>query len=142
MSGVHESFRDHGVQKTASDRSFGIVFAVVFGLIAAAQWYFNRPEWAFGLGCASAAFLAAALIFPRILAPMNWGWTRFGLLLHKVTNPIILGAIFFLVCTPMGVVMRLFGFDPLRTKLDPSADSYWIDRDPPGPAPDTMPNQF
>ncbi|WP_421880200.1 SxtJ family membrane protein [Pacificispira sp.] len=142
MSGVHESFRDHGVQKTASDRSFGIVFAVVFGLIAAAQWYFDRTEWAFGLGCASAAFLAAALIFPRVLAPMNWVWTRFGLLLHKVTNPIILGAIFFLVCTPMGVVMRLFGFDPLRTKLDPSADSYWIDRDPPGPAPDTMSNQF
>ncbi|WP_420419930.1 SxtJ family membrane protein [Pacificispira sp.] len=142
MTGVHESFRDHGGQKTASDRSFGIVFAVVFGVIAAAQWYFDRPEWAVGLGCASAAFLAAALIVPKILAPMNWVWTRFGLLLHKVTNPIILGAIFFLVCTPMGVVMRLFGFDPLRTKLDPSADSYWIDRDPPGPAPDTMPNQF
>lgn len=142
MSGAHESYREHGELKTASDRSFGIVFAVVFGVVAAAQWYFGRPGWALGLAGGSLTFLGAALIVPKVLAPLNWVWTRFGLLLHKITNPIILGAIFFLVCAPMGVVMRLFGFDPLRTKLDPSAESYWIERDPPGPAPDTMPNQF
>lgn len=138
----HENLRDHGPKKTATDKSFGLVFATVFGLIAAYQAYAGRYDWAAGLAVAAGLFLVLALIRPRLLAPFNKLWTRFGLLLHKVTNPLIMGLIYFVVCTPMGVVMRLFGFDPLRRKLDPDAESYWIERDPPGPTPESMKYQF
>lgn len=141
-SGSHENYHDHGVQKTATNKSFGIVFAVVFVLIAAIQISAGRMLPAAILAVAALIFLLLALFQPRLLSPLNRVWTKFGLLLHKVTNPILMGVIFFLACTPMGVGMRLFGFDPLRRKFDPAAESYWITRDPAGPPPDSMKNQF
>lgn len=141
--GSHETYRDQGPRKKASDRSFGFVFAVVFAIIAAAQAYFMRLDWALGLASVALLFAVVAMVRPSILKPLNWLWTRFGLLLHKITNPIILGAIFFLVCAPMGMAMRLFGFDPLRTRArGPAPDSYWISREPPGPEPESMTRQF
>jgi hypothetical protein len=67
---------------------------------------------------------------------------KFGALLHSVVSPLVLGAIYFLVFTPVAWAMRLSGRDILRRKLDSTAQSYWIKRDPPGPAPDSLPNQF
>jgi hypothetical protein len=67
---------------------------------------------------------------------------RLGWVLGKIVSPIVLGALFFLAVLPMGLFMRLRGKDLLRLKMDPSAKSYWIERTPPGPAPDTMKNQF
>ena len=67
---------------------------------------------------------------------------EFGLLLHRVTNPLLMGLVFFLAVTPTAFIMRLMGKDPLRLRIDRSAKSYWIDREPPGPEPDTMRNQF
>lgn len=90
----------------------------------------------------SVVFLFFALAFPKALAPLNWVWTRFGLLLHKLVSPLILGLLFFVVFTPVGVIMRLFGADPLRLRSDAKAQSYWIDRAPPGPAPDSLKDQF
>ena len=60
----------------------------------------------------------------------------------KIMAPIIMGALLYLVVTPIGLLMRLFGKDPLRLKMDPSSKSYWIKRDPPGPAPESMSDQF
>ncbi|MBI1243533.1 MAG: hypothetical protein GC202_00875 [Alphaproteobacteria bacterium] len=91
---------------------------------------------------ASAAFLAAALIYPRLLAPANRLWTKLGLLLYHVMNPLVMGLLFFTVITPMALVARALGKDFLRMRRDPAATSYWIFRDPPGPAPDTMKRQF
>jgi hypothetical protein len=65
-----------------------------------------------------------------------------GLLMAKVVSPIALGILFYLVFMPVGLVMRLSGKDPLRLKFDPAAKSYWIDREPPGPPPNSMTNQF
>lgn len=138
----HENLRDHGPKKTATDKSFGLVFATVFALIAAFQTYAGRLDWAVGLAGAAVLMLILAFMKPALLAPLNKIWSKFGLLLHKVTNPLIMGMIYFVVCTPMGVVMRIFGYDPLRTKMDPEAETYWIKRDPPGPTPDTMKHQF
>ena len=64
------------------------------------------------------------------------------MLLHIVVNPLVMGFLFFVTVTPTALVMRLFGKDPLRLRLDKSADSYWIERTPPGPAPETMRQQF
>ena len=93
-------------------------------------------------GIASLVFLVFALLIPQALAPLNWVWTKFGLLLHKLVSPVVLGVLFFLVFTPIGIIIRLFGSDPLRLRFDSQAPSYWIMRSPPGPAPDSLKNQF
>lgn len=90
----------------------------------------------------TAAFFLAALARPRILAPLNRLWLRVGLLLHACLSPVILGLVFYTTVTPIGLVRRLLGADPLRLRLDRDAVTYWIERDPPGPAPDTMRRQF
>jgi hypothetical protein len=77
-----------------------------------------------------------------VLAPLNKLWTKLGLLMGKVMAPIVLGLLLYLVVTPVGLLVRLFGGDPLKLKLDKNSKSYWVTREPPGPAPDTMSNQF
>ena len=128
--------------KLPSDRSFGITFVVVFALIAAWQAWHGREASSTTLGGLSAVFLLIALWRPTLLHGLNRAWMKFGALLHSVVNPVVLGAIYFLVFTPVGWGMRLAGRDALSRKLDSTAKSYWIKRDPPGPPPDSLPNQF
>jgi len=125
----------------SSNRSFGIIFTVFFVVVGLWPSIRGGPvrTWALGL---SGLFLIATLLWPPILTPLNRLWSRLGLLLHRVTNPVIMGLMFYGVLTPMGVVMRRLGRDPLRRRFEPDAQSYWIDRRPPGPAPQTMTNQF
>jgi hypothetical protein len=65
-----------------------------------------------------------------------------ALLLAKITNPVIMGILFFLIVAPIGLLMRMAGKRPLPLGFDPAAPSYWIKRDPPGPLPGSMKNQF
>jgi hypothetical protein len=90
----------------------------------------------------AAVFLAAAYLAPRLLAPLNRLWFKFGLLLHHIVNPIVMALIFFGAVLPTALMVRLFGKDLLRLKRDASAKSYWIERDPPGPEPQSMTRQF
>ena len=90
----------------------------------------------------SLVFLVAALAIPSVLAPLNRLWLTIGLLLHRLVSPVVLGIIFFGVVTPTGLVMRALGKDPLRLKLEPRATTYWIDRQPRGPSPDSLRDQF
>ena len=69
------------------------------------------------------------------LAPLNRLWAKFGLLLHHVISPVFLGILFYVCITPIGFLMRLTGKDPMRRRFEPEAKSYWIVREPPGPAP-------
>ncbi len=137
----HESYERSEDVRGSSDRSFGIVFAVVFGVIGLLPLAFGGGArlWSLGVG---AAFLLVALAMPSILAPLNRLWLRFGLLLHRIVSPLVLGIMFFLVITPMGLVMRAFGKDLLRLRFDKAAPSYWIARTPPGPPPDSLTEQF
>jgi hypothetical protein len=125
-----------------SERSFGLTFVGFFALVAAGQAWAGRPAVAGILGGAAALTLLVTLARPLLLRPLNRTWMKFGALMHAVVNPIVLGAMFFVVLAPIGIVMRLFGRDALRRRLDPQAPSYWVKRDPPGPAPDSLPNQF
>lgn len=124
-----------------SERSFGLVFAVVFSVVA--LWPLKSGGelrlWAL---VTAAAFLVVSLAAPKLLKPLNLVWFKFGLLLHKIMSPLIMGLLFFVTVTPIGVLMRATGKDPMRLKRDPAATSYWITRDPPGPAPASMKNQF
>ncbi len=83
-----------------------------------------------------------AFAAPQVLAPLNRLWFKLGLLLHKIVNPIVLGIMFYVVVTPTGLIMRLLGKDLLRLKRDPAAASYWIERTPPGPKPESLGDQF
>ncbi|HXF47570.1 MAG TPA: SxtJ family membrane protein [Burkholderiaceae bacterium] len=138
---THESLQRGDEVHGSSDRAFGLVFATVFLIIATYPLLFGGPIRLWSLAVC-AAFAAAAFLAPGLLAPLNRLWTRFGLLLHRIVSPIVLGIMFFAVITPMGVLMRLLGKDPLRLRFDTQTQSYWIERRPPGPKPDSFPDQF
>jgi hypothetical protein len=127
--------------KTSSDRAFGGVFAVVFALLGGWPLLDGAPPhlwaWALALG-----FAFVALLRPTWLAPLNRLWTRFGLFLHKIVNPLVLGVIFLVAILPIGLLFKLLGKDPMRLRRRPDAGSYWIERHPPGPAADSLPRQF
>lgn len=125
-----------------SDRSFGFTFVVVFAAIAIWQGWAGRIAVAAIFTGLSAVILVVALARPALLNPLNRAWMKFGAVLHAIVNPVVLGAMFFLLITPIGIAMRLFGRDALRRRLDRTAQSYWIKRDPPGPPPDSLPHQF
>ena len=140
-SQLHEDFSREEHIQAGTDRGFGLVFAGFFAILSAISWWRDHTGWHYLLPIA-AAFLIVAYTMPRLLAPLNRLWLKFGLLLYKVMNPLILGLLFFVTIMPIGLVMRAFGKDFLRLKLDRSAKTYWIERTPPGPAPETMKNQF
>ena len=138
---MHEDLDRAEEIKLSSDRSFGIVFLLVF--LAMGIWMVlgSHPEgWLFLAG--SVILFVVTLARPSILNPLNRAWFKFGLLLGQVVNPLILGVVFFLVITPMAVIRRLLGKDSLRLKSKPSLESYWIDRNPLGPKPGSMTRQF
>ena len=137
----HEDMSREDEVEGSSDRAFGFVFAAVFLIIAA--WpliHSGAPRW-WSVGVA-AAFGLVAVVKPVLLAGANKLWMKFGLLLAKVVSPIALGILFYIVFMPIGLLMRVSGKDPLRLKFDPAAQSYWIPREPPGPPPTSMTNQF
>jgi len=127
--------------KPGSDRAFGVVFAVVFLLVALWPLFGGAPPRAWAIAVA-AAFALCAWLVPRVLAPMNRLWFRFGELLHRIVSPVALGVIFFGVITPYAVVMRLFGRDELLLRKRSARPSYWVRREPPGPPPHSFHNQF
>jgi len=90
----------------------------------------------------SALVALVTVAAPSLLTVPNRLWLRFGLLLHRIVSPVVLGIMFYLVVMPMGLLMRALGKDFLRLRRNDSAESYWIKRDPPGPEPASMSNQF
>lgn len=138
---AHESLQRHEEIHGSSNRAFGLVFAAVFLIIGTYPLLFGGHVRVWSLAVCF-AFAAAALALPGVLTPLNKAWTRLGLLLHRIVSPIVLGIMFFAVVTPMGIVMRLFGKDPLRLRFDAQTQTYWIERRPPGPKPDSLPDQF
>jgi predicted membrane metal-binding protein len=141
----HENLAQRDDVKVGSERSFGLVFTVVFIIIALFPLLTVSDQegtirvWAL---IVAAFFTVTALTMPRFLAPLNKLWFHFGLLLHKIVSPLVMGLLFFVTVTPIGLLMRTLGKTPLKLEFDKDADSYWILRDPPGPAPDTMKRQF
>lgn len=138
---AHEDLSREQRVEGSSDRSFAVVFVVVFLIISLwPLWSGGTPRgWAAGV---AAVLAAVALLKPAILAPLNRLWLRFGLLLGKIVGPIALGVVYFLVLAPIGILARVLGKDSLRLKPQPAATTYWKPRQPPGPAPQSMNRQF
>ena len=123
--------------KISSNRSFGIVFFIVFLLIALYPLLKGNDLRIWSL-LISFIFLALGLINSKILTPLNRLWFKFGLLLGRFISPLIMGIIFFVVVTPIGIIMRLLKKDLLNLKYN-KKETYWIDKS--GPK-SKMKNQF
>ena len=123
--------------KIGSNRSFGIVFFIVFLLISIYPLINNESIRIWSL-VVSLIFLFLSIINSNFLLPLNKLWFKFGIFLGKIISPIIMGIIFFSVVTPIGLIMRLFGKDVLNLKLS-DYKSYWIKKT--GPK-SKMKNQF
>jgi hypothetical protein len=144
MSGsqeTHESSRLETEIQAGSERSFGIVFAVAFAIVG------TLPLWSGGAVrvwalVVAVLFMITAFTAPKLLRPLNLLWFRFGLLLHAVVNPLVMGLLFFLTVTPIALIMRWMGKDPLHRSFDANARSYWVERDSSELTPDTMRRQF
>ena len=112
--------------KISSNRSFGIVFFIFF-LILALWPLINQGNIRLSFFVISIIFLILGIINSKILTPLNNLWFKFGLLLGKIVSPVVMGAIFFLVVTPTGIIMRLIGKDLLNLKKNKS-NTYWVEK--------------
>lgn len=137
----HEDLTEHVEAPASSDRAFGLVFAGFFLLVGGwplvtggvVRW------WSFGL---ASIFLALAVVRPTVLHPLNAAWTLAGRRLGRITNSLVAGILFYGVFGPIGLALRLLGRDLLRLRRDPAVRSYWIERRPPGPTPESLIDQF
>jgi hypothetical protein len=140
-SATHEDFyREHEV-RTSSDRTFGLVVAAFFAALALVPMLLYRAPRIWALPIA-AAFLLVAIIRPVLLAPLNKLWGQLGLLLNRITNPVIMVILFYGAVTPIAFLMRIAGKDQLGLEWKPEARSYWVPRTPPGQPPESMRDQF
>ena len=110
--------------KTSSNKSFGLVFFVLFMIIA--LWPLlndgNIRIWSI---IVSIIFLILGLFNSKILTPFNKLWMRLGILLGAIVSPIVMGIVYFAVITPIGLIMKLFGKDVLNLKIDKNKNTYW-----------------
>ena len=123
-----------------SDRKFGFVIGGALMVASAISTYHQHAVGPY-FGGAGLLFILAACFFPSVLHPLNRGWMALGRLMGMVVTPIILGLLFFVLFTPIGMLMRLFGRDALRMKLDRSGASYWVAREQPGSTPESFREQ-
>ena len=123
--------------KLPSNRNFGIVFFIVFLIIA--LWPILKQNeiriWSLII---SFIFFVLGLINSKLLTPLNKLWFKFGILLGNIIAPIVMGIVFFLVVTPTGLIMRFFRKDILKLKKN-NSDTYWINKDNTN---NSMRNQF
>ncbi len=131
----------HTETRMGSERSFGIVFAIVFTIIAFFPMLGDGNPFWWSLAIAS-VFLALGLIRPSTLRPLNVVWFKFGLLLNRIISPIVIGLLFFVTVVPTGLIIRLMGGDLLKKKLDPNAQTYWIPVDKENAPQSSMRKQF
>ena len=115
--------------KISSNKSFGIVFSIFFLLISVYLLLNNNPIYYWSL-FVSFIFLVLGLMNSKILSPLNLLWFKFGILLGKIVSPVVMGIIFFLVVTPISIILKIFRKDVLNLKFN-NNKTYWIVKDGP-----------
>jgi hypothetical protein len=138
---LHEDLRREDVTAAPSERKFGLTLGAIFALIAVVKAFEHSP-WSFAWGALAIALIGSALLRPHLLAAPNRIWLKIGLLLHRIVNPLIMAILFYGTILPIGLLMRAFGKDPLRRRLDKSAASYWLPRPDARPPVEAMRQQF
>jgi hypothetical protein len=112
------------MKRTGLNRSFGLLLAGVFTLLSVMAYWENRQSYVFWAALV-AVFLVISLFMPRVLAPLRRAWLRFGRLLGRIMNPVLLGVIYALVFIPFGRLMRLFRRDALARRRTRPTETYW-----------------
>ena len=124
--------------KISSNRSFGLLFFIVF--LAISLWPLKSQEdlrlWAFILAL---IFFVLGILNSKFLTPLNKLWMKFGIFLGSIISPFVMGVVFFMVVTPIGLIMRFLGKDLLRIKKNKFVSTYWISREKQN---NTMKRQF
>lgn len=138
---LHEDLARQDEAVGSSDRAFGLTLAVACLLLGTIRLILGHSYAAWWLG-AGLLLLGLALFWRAPLKPLNRLWLRLGLVLYRVVNPIVMLLLFVTTIIPIGAMLRLSGKDPLRLRRDPATPSYWLPRQPPGPDPKSMINQF
>jgi hypothetical protein len=110
----------------SAGRKFGLTVGIAFGVFAGIAWWRGHPTTTTVLGSLGGALVLAALVAPAMLGPIDRAWMKLALLISKVTTPIFMGVIYFVVLTPVGVVRRLFGNNSLVHRDGPHG--VWLDR--------------
>jgi hypothetical protein len=122
-----ETYAAADAVRPGSERTFGLVFVVVFALLGGWAWYHEyRPVFVYAAAGLAALFLLLAFLAPAILRPLNRIWFGLGMLLHHIVNPIVMTALFWLALVPTAVIARLCGRRFMPTKFDRAASSYWV----------------
>jgi len=137
---LHEQF-DRTEERKLSDRPAGIGLACTFALVACAPLLRHGGVrwWAL---CVSGGLLLLSLLRPGVLHPVAWLGRKLADILGRAIGLITLALLFYLVITPCGLARRIFVRDPLGCRIDKKRKSYWVERQPPGPAPESMAHQF
>jgi Saxitoxin biosynthesis operon protein SxtJ len=121
-----------------SNRRFGLILAAACIIFYALGLRYGSGHLAWLV--AAAVFLLIAVLMPRILQPLKNLWMKLGGLLHKAVSPVLLSLFYYLGVVPIGLIMQMLRMDPLRLK--PNKKTYWVERKPPGPEPETMAELF
>jgi hypothetical protein len=108
-----------------SNRAFGLTFFIVLATIATVRWWFT-DRVSLSISVVAGLFLIAALIWSPYLLPLNWLWTRFSHAMAVASNHAILALTFFLIIWPVGVMMRIFGKDPMERRFNSELESYFV----------------
>jgi hypothetical protein len=144
MTSLHEDFGRSEEVRGSSDRGFGLTVGGILLVIAVVRTWLHDGYGTVELVLApiGIALVGLGLVWPQSLAGLNRAWTKLGLLMFKVISPVVLALMYVTTFVPTGLLMRVCGRDPLRLKPDPEASTYWVERDPPGPKPESMIHQF
>jgi hypothetical protein len=139
MEGERQLARGVPARLTAREgRKFAFTLGIAFAVLGGILWWRGHLKTATVLGAIGAAFLLAGLLVPSQLGPVQRGWMGFALLLSKVTTPIFMGIVYFFVVSPIGLIMRALGKNPMRPR---QGETYWVARSATGGR-GTMSNQF
>lgn len=131
----------HHNEKPGSERGFGLVFSLAFTCIGLWPLLYGGSARIWAL-LAALAFLAVSALAPSVLRLPNLLWFKLGILLGRIVSPVVASLLFFVMITPLALVMKACGKDSLRLRFDPSAKSYWIARDALSASQSSMRNQF
>jgi len=135
MANFHEDFRASEIAPPP-ERSTGLVLAAAAGLIAAI-WYRSPALW-LPFAVVATALALLSLLAPALLKPITLLWFRFSMLVHRVTNPVVMMLMYVIAIVPAGLIMQLLR-DPLKAKRNPARTTYWLDKTE---EPGSMKNQF
>jgi hypothetical protein len=141
-SQFHENFARVEKLPLASNRSFCLLLAALFGILAM-RAFFKYSSWhGYAWGAACGILLIIAFTRPALLEPLNRIWSRFSLLLSRVTTPVFVTLIYCFTIVPIGIFMRASGKSGMRNVFDSKTKTYWIMRDPAAPSAKTLEKQF